>query len=84
MMIETKIQSQHKLQNRIKEQIRDRINERMEKQIQNFQNKNKTKTNMSHKTAQEVFNKFEDHISSNTTKFKQTQTYSYTMTTLKN
>ena len=70
MKIETKIQSQHKLRNRIKEQIRNRINERMEKQIQNFQNKNKTKTNMSHTTAQEDFNKFEDHISSNTTKFK--------------
>ena len=42
----------------------------MEKQIQNFQNKNKTKTKISHKTAQEVFNKFEDHISGNTTKFK--------------
>ena len=48
MKIETKIQSQHKLRNRIKEQIRNRINERMEKQIQNFQNRNKTKTNMSH------------------------------------
>ena len=70
MKILTKIQSQHKLRNRIKEQIRNRINERMEKQIQNFQNKNKTKTNMSHITAQEAFNKFEDHISSNTTKFK--------------
>ena len=70
MKIETKIQSQHKLRNRIKEQIRNRINERMEKHIQNFQNKNKTKTNMSHTTAQEVFNKFGDHISSNTTKFK--------------
>ena len=70
MKIETKIQSHHKLRNRIKEQIRNRINERMEKQMQNFQNKNKTKTNMSHTTAQEVFSKFEDHISSNTTKFK--------------
>ena len=69
MKIETKIQSQHKLRNRIKEQIRNRINERMEKQIQN-QNKNKTKTNMSHTTAQGAFNKLEDHISSNTTKFK--------------
>ena len=66
MKIETKIQSQHKLRNKIKEQIRNRINERMEKQIQNFQNKNKTKTNMSHTTAQD--HKFEDHISSNTTK----------------
>ena len=73
MKIETKIQSQHKLRNRIKEQIRNRINERMEKQTQNFQNKNKTETNMSHTTAQEVFNKFEDHISSNTTKFKTNQ-----------
>ena len=70
MKIETKIQSQHKLRNRIKDQIRNRINERMEKHIQNFQNKNKTKTNMSHITAQEVFNKFGDHISSNTSKFK--------------
>ena len=70
MKIETKIQSQHKFRNRIKEQIRNRINERMEKQIQNFQNKNKTKTNMSHTTAQGAFNKLEDHISSNTTKFK--------------
>ena len=42
----------------------------MEKQIQNFQNKNKIKTNMSHTTAQEVFSKFEYHISSNTTKFE--------------
>ena len=42
----------------------------MEKQIQNFQNKKKTKTNMSHTTEQEAFNKFGDHISSNTTKFK--------------
>ena len=42
----------------------------MEKQIQKFQNKNKTKTNTSHKTAHEVFKKFEDHISSNITKFK--------------
>ena len=73
MKIETKIQSQHKLRNRIKEQIRNPINERMEKQIQNFQNKNETKTNMSHTTAQEVFNKFEDHIFSNTTKFKTNQ-----------
>ena len=70
MKIETKIQPQHKLRNRIKEQIRNRINERMEKQIQNFQNRNKTKTNMSHTTARGAFNKFEDHISSNTTKFK--------------
>ena len=70
MKIETKKQSQHKPRNRIKEQISNRINERMEKHIQNFQNKNKTKTNMSHTTAQEVFNKFGDHISSNTTKFK--------------
>ena len=70
MKIETKIQSQHKLRNRIKEQIRNRINERMEKQIQNFQNRNKTKTNMSHNTAQEASNKFEDHISSKTTKYK--------------
>ena len=69
MKIETKIQSQHKLRNRIKEQIRNRINERMEKQFQNFQNKNKTQTNISHTTARGVFNKLEDNISNNTTKF---------------
>ena len=70
MYFETKIQSQHKLRNRIKEQIRNRINERMEKQIQKFQNKNKTQTNIPHNTTQGAFNKLEDHISNNTTKFK--------------
>ena len=70
MKIETKIQSQHKLRNRIKEQIRNRTNERMEKQIQIFQNKNKTQTNIPHNTTQGAFNKLEDHRSNNTTKFK--------------
>ena len=70
MKIETQIQSQHKLQNRIREQIKNRINERMEKHIKNFQNKNKTKTNISNITERENFNKLMDHVFSNETKYK--------------
>ena len=70
MKIETKIQSQHKLRNRIKEQIKNCINEQTEKHIRKFQNKNKTKTNMTHIAEQEEFNKLMDHVFKNKTKFK--------------
>ena len=42
----------------------------MEKQIQKFQNINKTQKNIPHNTKQGAFNKLEDHRSNNTTKFK--------------
>ena len=84
MKIETKIQSQHKLRNRIKEQIRDRINERMENKFRIFKIKTKQRQ-ICHTKQHKKFSTYLRIIYLVTQpNSKQTQTYSYTMTTVKN